>query len=96
MPVDAVVVNVVEDRQARLVGLVDVEFGIVGLGSLLVASLRPGVVAEGRGHAVGGGDLCAACRPEPSEGAQGDQVLTVLATLEVAQTTGRPDVRHVV
>jgi len=39
MPVDAVVVHVVEDRQARLIGLVDVELSIVGLGSLLVASL---------------------------------------------------------
>lgn len=45
MPCDAVIVHVIEDAQARLVGLVNVELRVVGLTLLLVARLRPRVVA---------------------------------------------------
>lgn len=39
VPSDAVVVDVVEDAEAGLVGAVDVELGVVGLTLLLVARL---------------------------------------------------------
>lgn len=49
VPCDAVVVYVVENAHARLVGAVDVEFSVVGLTLLLVAGLRPWVVAPAVG-----------------------------------------------
>lgn len=49
MPCDAVVVNVIEDAQARFRGAVNVELCVVGLTLLLVASLRPRVVAPAVG-----------------------------------------------
>lgn len=45
VPRDAVVVDVVENAHAGFCGLVDVEFSVVRLTLLFVASLRPGVVA---------------------------------------------------
>ena len=49
VPRDAVVVHVVEDAEAGLGGGVDVELGVVGLTQLLVAGLRPRVVAPAVG-----------------------------------------------
>lgn len=96
VPGDAVVVYVVEDRQAGLLGAVDVELSVVGLTLLLVSGLGPGVEAPASWGLVGRGHLFAVGGPEPSVDRLGLQVTTVLATLEVAQTTGRPDVGHVV
>lgn len=50
MPGDAVVVDVVQDAQAGLVGAVDVELSVVRLSGLLVARGRPGVVAPAGRH----------------------------------------------
>lgn len=50
VPGDAVVVDVVQDAQAGLVGAVDVELGVVRLSGLLVARGRPGVVAPAGRH----------------------------------------------
>lgn len=80
MPCDSVVVNVVEDRQARLGRLVDVELGVVWLGNLLVSGLRPWVVAPADWVAVGWLDLLAVGGPEPSVEVLWEQVFAAFAT----------------
>lgn len=96
VPSDAIVVDVVQDGQAGFTGSVDVEFRVVGLPLLLVSRLRPRVVAPSVWCLVRRGHLFAVRRPEPSVEALGFQVGTVLAALEVAQASRRPDVRHVI
>lgn len=66
VPGDAVVVNVVQDGQAGLVGTVDVILGIVRLSDLLVAGLRPRIVAPTVRRLVGRCHLLAIRRPEPA------------------------------
>ena len=85
VPGDAVVVDVVEDREAGLLGAVDVELGVVGLAGLLVTGLRPGVEAPSSGQLVRGGHLFTVRRPEPAVDRLGFQVTSVLAALEVAE-----------
>lgn len=80
MPCDAVIVDVVEDRQARLGRLVDVEFGVVWLRDLLVSGLRPRVVSPSDWVAVGWLDLLAVCGPEPSVEVLWEQVFAAFAT----------------
>lgn len=96
VPSDAVVVDVVEDREAGLGGAVDVEFGVIGLACLLVSGLRPGIEAPSSGNIVRRGELLAVGGPEPAVDRLGLEVATVLAALEVAQAARRPDVGHVV
>lgn len=96
MPGDAIVVHVVQDGQALLLGLVNVVFSVVGLWALLVTGLGPGVVAPSLRNAVGGLDLLAGCGPEPSVHVLGLQIGTVLAASEIADATGGPDVGHIV
>lgn len=96
MPRDTVIVDVVQDGQAGLAGLVDLVLGVVRLGRLLVASLAPRVVGPARWHLAGLGDLVAGGRPEPSEEILGLQVGASLAALEVAETARGPDVGNVV
>ena len=96
VPGDAVVVDVVEDREAGLVRAVDVELGVIGLTGLLVAGLRPWVEVETLRGLVGRGHLLAVRGPEPAVDGLGLQVATVLTALEVAEAAGRPDVGHVV
>ena len=101
MPLDPVVVDVVEDAHASLHAAVDVELGVVGLGHVvrdelgLVAGEGPGLVAPAGRGGVGGGHLDAGPRPEPAVDSRGLEVLTV-TTLEVAETARGPDVREVV
>lgn len=82
-PCNAVIVDVVEDRKARLWRLVDVEFGVVGLGNLLVSGLRPWIVAPSDWVAIGGLNLLAICRPEPSVEVLWQQVFTAFTTCDV-------------
>lgn len=96
VPGDAVVVNIVQDGQAGLVGAVDVILGVVRLPDLLVAGLRPRIEAPAVRCLVGGCHLLAIRRPEPTIQGLGLEVTSILATLEVAETSGRPDVRNVV
>lgn len=49
VPGDAVVVNIVEDAEARFCSAIDVEFSVIGLTLFLVASLGPGIVAPAVG-----------------------------------------------
>jgi len=97
VPDDAVLVDVVQDAHAGLDGLVDVEFGVVGLGNVmafklsLVTSVRPGLVSPARGVLVSGGHFDAGAGPEPSVDAGGLEILAV-AALEVAETAASPDV----
>lgn len=96
VPRDAVVVDVVEDRQARLAGLVDVELRVVGLALFLVAGGGPRVVVPAVGGLVGWRHLFAVRGPEPSVDALGLEILAVFAALEVAQSSGCPDVWDIV
>lgn len=96
MPCDAIVVHVIQNGQARFAGLVDVEFGIIGLWDFFVSCLRPRVVAPTLWNAVGRLDLLAGRWPKPTEQILWLQIGTSFASLEVAQTTGRPDVWHIV
>lgn len=96
VPRDAVVVDVVEDGQARFARLVDVEFGVVGLTQLLVSGGGPRVVVPAVGCLVGGRHLFTIRRPEPTVEALRFEILAVLAALEVAQPSGRPDVWDII
>lgn len=80
MPCDAVIVDVVEDRQARLGRLVDVELGVVWLRDLLMSGLRPRVVSPSDWVAVGWLDLLAVGGPEPSVEVLWKQVFAAFAT----------------
>lgn len=96
VPRDPVAVHVVEHAQARLDGAVDVELGVVRLRFLLVAALAPRHVRPTGRRLVGGRDLAARRRPEPSVHALRFQVGPVLAALEVAQPSAGPYVRRVI
>jgi len=94
VPLDAVFVQVVENSKTAFRRTVDGELGVVGLGLLVVAGVGPravGPVLDGV-CAVGGGDLGVGGRPEPAEDVNGLQVLPLVATGEVAETSGCPDV----
>lgn len=96
MPGDAVVVNIVQDGHAGLVGAVDVILGVVRLPDFLVAGLWPWIEAPTVRHLVGGCHLFAIRRPEPAEQGLGLEITSIFAALEVAETSRRPDVRNVV
>lgn len=91
VPLDAVVVDVVQHPHARLRSLVDVELGVVWLGNLGVSSLAPGLVPPAWWGLVGGGHLCVGVGEEPTLDVLGLQVLAV-APVEVTQAARRPDV----
>lgn len=91
VPLDAVLVDIVEDAQARFFGLVNFEFGVVWLRSLEVASGAPRLVAPTGGSLVGFGQFDAGAGPEPSVDQDWLQVLAI-AALEIAEATTRPDV----
>lgn len=86
-PVNSVVVEVVEDCQAVLVGTTLLQFAVVWLGHSDAAVLRPIVLAT-----IGGsGELLQFGGPEPSVDGNRLQVGTV-ASLEVTQASAGPDV----
>ena len=101
VPLDPVVVDVVEDAHARLNAAVDVELGVVGLRHIvgdelgLVAGEGPGLVAPAGRGGVGGRHLDSGARPEPAIDSRGLEILAV-AALEVAEPARGPDVREVV
>lgn len=96
VPGDAVAVNVVQDGHAGLTGAIDIELGVIRLSGLLVAGRRPRVIPPTIRRLVGRRYLLAIRRPEPAIQSLGFEVTSVLAALEVTETTGRPDVRNVV
>lgn len=95
VPLDAILVDVVEDAHARLGGLVDVELGVVGLRSSGVTLVAPGLVPPAGGSAVGVGHLGVGVGPEPSLNVDGLQVFTLGAAREVTEAARRPDVGDV-
>ena len=101
VPLDPVVVDVVQDAHARLHALVDVKLCVVGLRHVmrdelgLVASEGPGLVAPAGRGGVGGRHLDSGARPEPAIDSRGLEILAV-AALEVAEPARGPDVREVV
>lgn len=87
MPVNAIVVEVVEDGQAVLVGAALLEFAVVGLRNADAAILRPIVLAT-----IGGGcQLLQLSGPEPSVDRDRLQV-GAIASLEVTESAAGPDV----
>lgn len=87
MPVNAIVVEVVEDGQAVLVGAALLEFAVVGLRNADAAVLGPIVLAT----ISGGCQLLQLSGPEPSVDRDWLQV-GAIASLEVAETAAGPDV----
>lgn len=86
-PVNSVVVEIIQNRQAVLVGTTLLQFAIVWLGNSDAAVFRPIVLAS-----IGsGGELLQFGGPEPSVDGNRLQVGTV-ASLEVTQTSAGPDV----
>ena len=101
VPLDPVVVDVVQDAHARLHAAVDVKLCVVGLRHVmrdelgLVTSEGPGLVAPAGRGGVGGRHLDSGARPEPAIDSRGLEILAV-AALEVAEPARGPDVREVV
>ena len=93
VPFDSVLVDVVEDTKARFFRLVDLEFSVVRLRPFKVASSAPWLVTPTSWGLVRLGQLDARAGPEPTVDQNRLQVFTI-ATLEVAQTSTRPDVRE--
>ena len=91
VPLEPVLVHVVEHAEARLRRLVDVELGVVRLRLLEVAGRAPRLVRPAGRRAVGGRELDARAGPEPAVDDERLQVVAV-AALEVAQAPARPDV----
>ena len=96
VPRDTIVVDVVENGHAGFGGTVDVEFSVVGLSRLFVTRLRPWIVTPAIWRLICRCHLLAIRRPEPSVKCLWLEIATVLATFEITETTGSPDVRHVV
>ena len=101
VPLDPVVVDVIEDAHARLHAAVDVELRVVRLRHVvghelgLVAGEGPGLVAPAGRRGVGGRHLDAGPGPEPPVHGGRLQILAV-AALEVAEPARGPDVGEVV
>ena len=101
VPLHPVAVDVVEQAHASLHGPVDVKLSVVGLADVpslklgLVTSVGPRLVAPAWWSRVSGSHLHPGSRPEPSVHCWWLQILPV-ATLEVAQPAGAPDVGKVV
>ena len=101
VPLDSVAVDVVEQAHASLHAAVDVKLRVVRLRHVLalelglVAGEGPGLVGPAGRGGVGGGHLHAGAGPEPAVDRRRLQVLTV-ASLEVAEAAGGPDVGQVV
>jgi len=91
VPLDAVVVEVVEDGDAGLVGAVLAELPVVGLGRLAAASGRPVAVPPLR--RVGGSDATHGARPEPAVYNMRLKIRSV-AAVKVALASAGPDVAH--
>lgn len=89
VPVDAVIVELVEEGQTVLGGSVLLELTVVGLRDVDATAGRPVALVA----LVGGCKLLQGRRPEPAVNVRGLKVGT-FAALEVAQTTRRPDVLH--
>jgi len=87
VPLDAVLVDVVEDAHARLASLVDIELSVVGLGASSVSIGAPGLAGPSWWGGVGERHLGVCTRPEPALHTDGLQVLALVTTSEVAQTT---------
>ena len=96
MPRNAVLVDVVENGQAGLVGAINVEFSVVRLPDLLVASLGPWIEGPAFGDLVGWRHLLPVRRPEPAVKNFGFKVAAILAALEVAETSGCPNVGNII
>lgn len=96
VPADPVLVDVVQDGQAGLVGAVYVELRVVRLPDLLVSRLGPRVEGPALGDLVSRRHLLPVGGPEPPVERLGLEVASVFAALEVADAAGRPDVGDIV
>lgn len=96
MPGNAIIVHIIQHRQARFARLIDVVLGVVWLRHLLVSGLAPRIVTPALWQAIRRLDLFTCRRPEPTEDVLRLQIGAALAALKIAQPSGRPDVRHIV
>ena len=91
VPLESILVDVVQHAEAGLGGLVDVELGVIGLRLLEVASRTPRLVRPTGGRLVGGRQFHSRARPEPTVDDERLEIFAV-ASLEIAQAAARPDV----
>lgn len=92
VPVDSILVEVVQDSQAVLRGTTLDEFSVVRLGLVDSAGVSPIVLG-----AVGGrGKFLEFSSPEPTINVERLQVGALITSLEVTDTTTGPDVLHFV
>jgi len=92
VPFDAILVNIVEDAQARFWSLVDVEFCVVGLGSPCVSLVTPGLLNPTWRSRVGWCSFGIRVGPEPSQDWKRVEIFSGFTSFEIAETTGCPDV----
>ena len=93
VPLDAILVDVVEDAKAGLGCLVDFKLGVVWLRFLKVTSGAPGLISPAGRFLIGASEFDTRARPEPAIDNERLKIFSV-ASLEVAQTTARPNVRQ--
>ena len=87
VPNNSVLVDVVEHSQASFGRLVDFELGVVRLRFLKVAGGAPRLSGPAGRFFVGGGQFDARAGPEPAVDDERLEVGTIVAALEVAQST---------
>lgn len=101
VPFNSVGVDIVKNAHTGFYTAVDVELGVVGLADVaafelrLVTGERPGLIGPAGRSRVGGRHLNSGSGPEPTVDNRRLEVLAV-ASLEVAETTARPDVGEIV
>ena len=83
VPLDAVLVDIVENAQARFFGLVNFKFGVVRLSSFEMTSCAPRLISPTGWCLVGFGQFDAGTGPEPSVDQYRLQVFTI-ASFEIA------------
>jgi len=86
VPFDAVVVDVLEHREAALPTVIDGLLRVVRLGPLVVASPRPGASRPARVVRVGRKNLGVSSGPEPAVDVDRFEIFARLARVEVTQS----------
>jgi len=87
MPVETILVDVVEDGKTGFRGAVDVQLGIVGLGSLAVSGVAPGLIRPILRLGICSCHFSSGPRPEPSINRDWLEVITITTTLKITESS---------
>lgn len=96
MPLDAVIVRIIQDRKTGFSSFVQFVLSIVRLRFLQMASVTPWLIAPVWWKLVGRKDLSLVARPEPAENVLRYQVGSVFAAIKVTEAARRPQLRDIV